>query len=207
VKRLLALLKPWILTSSDLELYLRSIRMSYPTIPAYQAHCKGAEPRLREHPVLDFLFDHQEAFDRGNMKTEPYTVFHTDDFIFTKTDGTVLPPGEASWKGWLESYASFSEHLHEARYCCVYERDGGWEMMGLATIYANLHVPGEKTKTDSSGRQWDVAVPGALLFNCVKDPAGPKGFKVKSMALFGDGVPIVGEMMKRGMIKPEDLLK
>lgn len=181
--------------------------MSYPTIPAYQTYTNGTEKRLREHPVLDFLFDHQEAFDCGSMKTEPYTVFHADDFTFTKTDGTVLPPGEASWKAWLEGYAPFTEHLHEARYCCVYERNGGWEMMGIATIYGNLHVPGAKTKKDLSGRLWDVAVPGALLFTCVKDPSGPKGFKVKSMTLFGDGTPVIGEMIKRGMMKPEDLLK
>ena len=141
------------------------------------------------------------------MKNEPYTKFHTEDFVLTKFDGTVLPPGEASWKGWLEGYAPFSEHLHEPKYCCVYERDGGWEMVGMATIFGNLHVPGEKTKTDLSGRKWDVAVPGALLFACVKDPTGPKGFKVKSMSLYGDGVPVVREMIKRGMITPEDLSK
>jgi hypothetical protein len=181
--------------------------MSYPTIPAYQTRANGAERLSREHPVLDFLIDHQEAFDNGNMKTEPYTVFHTDDFTFTKSDGKVLPPGEASWKGWLEGYAPFTEHFHEARYACIYERNGGWEMIGFANVYANLLVSGEKTKTDSSGRQWDVAAPGALFFTCVKDPAGPKGFKVKSMTLYGDGVPVVGEMIKRGMVKPEDLSK
>lgn len=181
--------------------------MSYKTIPAYQSYTNGMEDRLREHPVLDFLFHHQESFDYGNMKTEPYTAFHTDDYTFTKTDGTVLPPGEASWKGFLEGYAPFTEHLHEARYCCVYERNGGWEMVGVAYIYGNLHVPGEKAKTDLTGRKWDVAVPGAFIFNCVKDPAGPKGFKVKSTTLFGDTAPVVGEMIKRGMVKPEDLLK
>ncbi|KAJ6263726.1 hypothetical protein Dda_2296 [Drechslerella dactyloides] len=181
--------------------------MSYPTIQAYQAYTNGTEERLREHPVLDFLFHHQESFDHGNMKTEPYTVFHTDDFTFTKTDGTVLPPGEASWKGWLEGYVFFTEHLHEARYVCVYERDGGWEMVGVANIYCNLPVPGERTKTDLSGRKWDIVVPGSFIFNCVQDSAGPKGFKVKSMTLFGDRVPAVAEMIKRGMVKPEDLFK
>jgi hypothetical protein len=181
--------------------------MSYPTIPAYQTYFTNAEERLREHPVLDFMIAHQEAFDSGKMKTEPYTVFHTNDFTFTKSDGTILPPGEESWKGWLEGYAPFTKYYHEAQYVCVYERNGGWEMMGIATVYADLPVPGEKTKKDSTGRQWDVAVPGALLFTCVKDPTGPKGFKVKSITIFGDGTPVVGEMIKRGMNKPEDLLK
>lgn len=182
--------------------------MSYPTTtPAYLSQANGAERLSREHPVLDFLIDHQEAFDHGNMKNEPYTVFHTDDFVFTKSDGTVLPPGEASWKGWLEGYAAFSEHFHDSRYACIYERNGIWEMLGFANLYANLLVPGEKTKKDSTGRLWDVYVPGSLVFTCVKDPAGPKGFKVKTMTLYGDGTSVVGEMVKRGMVKSEDLFK
>jgi hypothetical protein len=64
-------------------------------------------------------------------------------------------------------------------------------MVGFADFYGNLLVPGEKTKTGLSGRQWDVVVPGPFLFTCVKDPAGPKGFKVTSMTLYGDGVPVV----------------
>jgi hypothetical protein len=181
--------------------------MSYPTIPAFQTYANGAEKISREHPVSDFLVDHQEAFDHGNMKNERYTVYHTDDFTFTKSDGTVLPPGEASWKALLEGYAPFSEHFHEARYACIYERNEGWEMVGHANVYANLLVLGKKAKTDSFGRKWDVIVPGALVFNVVKDPAGPKGFKVKSMTLYADGVPVVSEMIKRGMVKPEDLSK
>jgi hypothetical protein len=82
---------------------------------------------VREHPVLDFLMDHQEAFDKGNMKDEPYTVWHAVDFSLTKSDGTILAPGEASWKGSLENYAPFSAHLHEPHYAIIYERIGnGW---------------------------------------------------------------------------------
>ncbi|EPS40822.1 hypothetical protein H072_5271 [Dactylellina haptotyla CBS 200.50] len=181
--------------------------MSYPTVPAYQAYASGSESLPNDHPVLAFLNSHQEAFDHGNMKNEPYTVFHTDDFTFTKTDGTVLPPGEESWKGWLAGYAPFVEHLHKTRYACVYERNGEWEMFGFADICANLPVPGEKTKTDSTGRKWDVMVPGAFKFTVVNDTTSEKGYKIKTMTVFGDGVPVVGEMMKRGMIKPEDLGK
>jgi len=181
--------------------------MAYPTIPAYQIYAKDGEKMPREHPVFDFTVMHQEAFDDGSMKSGPYTAFHTDDFIFTKSDGTVLAPGEASWKGWLEGYAPFVKHFHEARYACLYERNGGWEMVGFANIYGNLPVPGEKTKKDSFGGQWDIVVPGAFLFVIVKDPTGPKGFKMKSMTVYGDGVPVVSEMIKRGMVKPEDLSK
>ncbi|KIW22941.1 uncharacterized protein PV07_11184 [Cladophialophora immunda] len=184
--------------------------MSKSTVSAFVVYIDGSDKNqsFREHPVLDFLFDHAEAFDHGDMKTGPYTRYQTDDFVFTKADGTVFAPGEASWQGWLAGYAPFTEHLHEARYCNVYERDGGaWEMMGVAHVFANLAAPGEKTKADLSGRLWDVVVPGAFLFKCVADPSGPKGFKVKSMTLYGDGTPVVAEMVKRGMLKPEDLAK
>ncbi|KIX98977.1 uncharacterized protein Z520_05438 [Fonsecaea multimorphosa CBS 102226] len=180
------------------------------SVSAYVVHIDGSDKAqsFRKHlPILDFLFDHAEAFDQRDMKRGPYTTYQTDDFVFTKADGTVFPPGEASWQGWLAGYAPFTEHLHEARYCNVYERNGEWEMMGVANMFANLAAPGEKTKPDLSGKLWDVVVPGAFLFKCVKDPSGPKGFKVKAMTLYGDGTPVVAEMIKRGMLKPEDLAK
>ncbi len=182
--------------------------MSYPTTtPAYLSQAKGAGRLSRELPVLDFLIDHQEAFDHGNMKNEPYIVIYTDDFVFTKSDGTVLPPGEATWRGWLEGCAAFNERFHDARYACIYERNGGWEMLGFAHLYANFLVPGAKTKKDSTGRLWDVYVPGSLVFTCVKDPAVQSDLRsrVKTMTLYGDGTSLVGEMVKRGMLKPEDL--
>ena len=181
--------------------------MSYPTVPSYQAYATGASQLPNDHPVLAFTNSHQEVMDSGELKTKPYTWYHTSDFVFTKTDGTVLPPGEASWKGWLEGYAPFAEHFHETRYATIYQRDGAWEMVGFANVYANLLVPGVKTKEDGKGRKWDVVVPGALFFTVVEDPEGPKGFKFKKMTLFGDGVSVVTEMIKRGMVKPEDLLK
>jgi len=180
--------------------------MSY--VQAFQAHTKGTDDSLRQHPVADFLFHHQESFDNGNLKSEPYTVFHTDDFTFTNSDGTVLPAGEASWQAFIAGYAAFTAHLHEARSVCVYERGGGWEMVGTTVLHADLPVPGgEKTKKDVSGRAWDLAMPGAMVFNVVKDPAGLNGFKIKAMTVFADKSPAVVEMIKRGMMKPGDLLK
>ncbi|OAP63749.1 hypothetical protein AYL99_02976 [Fonsecaea erecta] len=190
--------------------------MSQSTVSAYVVHIDGSDKSqsFRSHPVLDFLFDHSEAFDNPDqkMKTGPYTRYHTDDFVFTKADGTAFPPGEPSWQAFVGGYAPFTAHRHEARYCNVYERggegSGAWEMMGVAHIFADLAAPGEeKTKSDLSGRLWDVVVPGAFLFNCVADPTGPKGFKVKSMTIYGDGTPVVAAMIKRGMVKPEDLAK
>jgi hypothetical protein len=65
--------------------------------------------------------------------------------------------------------------LHEPHYAIIYERNGGWEMVGMANIYGNLVVPGEKTKKDSTVALWDVLVPAAFLFNIVKDSARSEG--------------------------------
>ena len=180
--------------------------MSVPTTPAYILNIDSVETP-REHPVVDFLYDHQEAFDHGDMKNQPYTKWQTEDFVLTKPDGTVLPPGEASFKAWVETYAPFTEHLHQARYICVYERNGVWEMFVTANIFADLVVPGKKTRMDLSGRRWDVVIPGSVFFTFVADRNGPKGFLMKSMTIHGDVSIVLSEMIKRGMVKPEDLAK
>lgn len=40
----------------------------------------------------------------------------------------------------------------------------------------------------------------------VKDASGPGGFKMKSNTNFSDPTPAIVEMMKRAMLKPEQLL-
>jgi hypothetical protein len=153
------------------------------------------------------MFEHEEQFDLGDMKLKPYTWFHTEDFTYTNPEGTTFEPGQASWDGWVKPYTAFSEHFHEPHYFVVYEKDGGYELTGVAYIFANLLVPGEKTKTDLQGRQWDVATPGSFWFKYVKDPSGPTGLKLKAARMCGNEVPILGEMIKRGMVKPEELVK
>lgn len=76
----------------------------------------------------------------------------------------------------------------------------------MAKIFAKLPAPGEQTKTDLQGRKWDIEVPAAFHFVYVKDTSGPKGLKLKSQKLYGDSMPMVGEMIKRGMVTPEQIL-
>jgi hypothetical protein len=104
------------------------------------------------------------------MKNEPYTIFHTDESVLTKADSTVLPPGEASWEA--GSKALLPSANTYARSACMYERDGGLRIDWLCKCLRKS----SKTKKDSTGRIWDVFVPGSLVFTCVKDPAGPREF-------------------------------
>jgi hypothetical protein len=180
--------------------------MSYPTIPAYIQSCKGWELRLKEHPVMDWMFDYENAFDFGNMKSESHDVWHTSDFYFTKSNGTCVTGGAEGWAALLETYAPFSEHFHEPMWLVIFETPTGYELCGQAKVFANLHVPGEKKKTDLQGRKWDIEAPGAFHFEYVKDHTGPKGLKMKGEKLYADGIPMVGEMIKRGMVTAEQAL-
>jgi hypothetical protein len=180
--------------------------MSYSTVPAYIQHVKGWETRCREHPVIDWMFDYEAAFDWGDMKSGPYTTWHTDDFSFTKSTGERIAAGAPSWAAVLEIVAPFSAHYFEPFFCVIWETPTGYEFLGLAKIFGKLHAPGEQTKTDLEGRKWDVDAPAASLFEFVKDTSGPKGLKLKSQTLFADGIPMIGEMVKRGMVTPEQVL-
>src|SRR5271163_4001722 len=174
--------------------------MSYLTQPTYLVSVPGWDPRTREHPVIDWMFDYEDAFDWGDMKSGPHTPWHSDDFTFTKPTGVSSPPGAPSWAALLEKYAPFSAHYHEPLHFIVYETSSGYELTGVANIFANLQVPGEKTKSDLQGRKWEIQAPGAFHFVYEKDPSGPKGLKIKSQELYADGIPLVGEMVKRGMV-------
>ena len=180
--------------------------MSYSTTPAYIHHCNGWEDRFKEHPVFEWMFDYTTAFDKGDMKAGPYTKWHTADFAYTLSNGVTLPPGEPSWAATLELYAPFTEHFHEPRWFAVWETPNGYDLTGHARLYADLPVPGDKTKEDLSGRKWDVCGFGMFQFSFTKDESGPRGLKMAATKLYSDPSPLMGEMVKRGMVKGEDIL-
>jgi hypothetical protein len=177
-----------------------------PTTSAIIQHCSGWEPRLLVHPLWSWMADYETAFDWGAMKSGLHTPWHTDDFSFTKATGEVIAGGIAAWAAVVEMYAPFSAHFHEPFFFVIWETETGYELFGCAKMFVNLHAPGEQTKADLQGRKWDVEAPGAFHFVYVKDPEGPKGMKLKSEKLFADGLPMVGEMVKRGMVTPEQVL-
>lgn len=180
--------------------------MPYATVPAYIQYVKGWEVRYREHPVIDWMFDYEAAFDWGNMRAGPHYPWHADDFSFTKSTGECVTGGERAWAALLEMYAPFTSHYHEPFFYVIWETATGYELIGAAKVFARLPAPGEQTKTDLEGRKWDLELPGAFHFEYVKDPSGPKGLKLKGQKLYADGIPMVGEMVKRGMVTPEQVL-
>lgn len=83
------------------------------------------------------------------------------DFVYTDAKGVSTSGIVAGYKAVRESYAPFSEHYHEpiGPISC-WETEKGYFMMGQATMFANLPVPGEaKAKADANGKNWDLALP------------------------------------------------
>jgi hypothetical protein len=113
--------------------------MAYPTRPAYIITCAGWEPRLKEHPVWDWMADHEQAFDFGTAKQEPYTNWVTEDFLFVDPSGKSFR-GQEAWNKLLETYAPLSGHFHEPFFGVIFENEKGYELFGCAKIFANFLV-------------------------------------------------------------------
>jgi hypothetical protein len=182
---------------------------TYATIPAYIQVCKGWEPRLKEHPIMAWMFEHEEDFDRGSLKTTPFAQnpYHTSDFTLYLPNGTAVSGGEPAWSALMQMHAPFTSHFYEPTFVIIFATpDEGYELVGVANIFANLLVPGEQTKPDLNGDKWDICVPGSFHFKFVKDVEGPGGFKMSEERLYADGVSMVGEMVKRGMVTAEQAI-
>jgi hypothetical protein len=180
--------------------------MSYPTRPVWIETAKGWEERLKVHPVFAWMFEYGPGFDSGRTKSDPHTVWHTDDYIYVKPDGTPGKPGADSWEVAKKMYANFTEHYHEPREIIVWETETGYEMVGFAHIFANLPTAAEKTVADLEGRKWHVGVPGSFKFVYVKDASGPQGLKIKYQATMGDGIGILKAVVESGMAPADQAL-
>jgi hypothetical protein len=179
---------------------------TYPTVPAYVTVCHGWEERLKEHPVWAWMFEYEESFDRGNLKTTPFAQnpYKTSDFTYS-FNGVTTTGGEPAWNASLQVYSPFTSHFHEPKFAVIFETATGYELIGIANLFANLPVPGEQTKADLSGKKWDVGAPGCFHFKYVKDAEGPGGLKMSEQNLYGDGLGLVAPMVQRGIITAEQV--
>jgi len=106
-------------------------------------------------------------------------------------------------------YAPFAKWAHVPYHIICYEVDEGWEMMGLAMLWWSLAVPGkqegggEKVK-DGEGVEWDGCNPAAFNFRYKRDG---EGIRLAKTEIAADPTVAVAAMLKRGMMKAEDLIK
>jgi hypothetical protein len=173
--------------------------MSYTTTPALIQHVQGWDTRLREHPIIDWMFDYEEVLDSDELKQGGLAPWHADDFVYAK-NGVTAEPGAASWAKLLNDYGPFSAHYHEPEFVVAYETATGGELMGVANIYANFVIPGEQTKTDLKGRTWELKSAAYFHFVWVKDATGPKGLKLQREEIIAGGLLMVNAMMQKGMV-------
>jgi hypothetical protein len=75
------------------------------------------------------------------------------------------------------------------------------------TMFVDLIVPGEKRFEDLEGCKWDAAV--SIMFNfefARVEGALHDGTKCSRIENYSDSAVIMVEMVKRGMVKPEQLM-
>jgi hypothetical protein len=105
-------------------------------------------------------------------------------------------------------YTPFAEHRHIPNFFVCWEVEDGWEMTGLANFYWNLAVKGDGAKVkDEEGNEWDGKVNSAFKFAYKKEGEGNGGIRMAATSIHGDPTAAVVTMLKRGMMKPEDLMK
>ncbi len=185
------------------------VEMSYPTTNAFIYSFTGFDETTRSHPCMNWCEKYTLSFDSREMFQKDYSEWHTDDYTYQKSNGQVTSGGAAAFDKVKEDYSFFSGTNHAPNFLCCWETADGWEMLGQAVMYANLAAPGGsgQVMTDPAGKKWDVGVPSAFHFFFVKDPSGSAGgIKMKRMEVYGDSMPVAAEMLKRGMMKPEQLM-
>jgi hypothetical protein len=173
-------------------------------------HHGSWDDELRSHPALKWMewytkeiidarkFDEYSATDAG----------HTPDFVFQKSTGEVISGADKAWAGVKEVYAPFSAQVHDPQFLVSWETENGWEMFGIADLWYNLAAPpseGEKRVKGIHGEEWDGVLPSAFKFNYVK--GGKHGVQLARTEVYSDPSAALVRMLKRGMVKPEDLVQ
>lgn len=184
--------------------------MSFSTTPTFITKYTSGWEDGRVHPALAWLEKCTKAFDSRESWSTPYSDWHTDDYTFIKPNGEVTTGGEPAFKATQENYRAFSSSLHEPQWACVWESQNIWNVIGEAIVYGDFPDTGTENKRfeDRTGRTWDERLCGMFRFEFVQDKdAIHDGMKMKRLQAYCDTSPMVADMLKRGMMKADDLLK
>jgi len=184
--------------------------MSFPTIPAFVTSFTSSWEEARIHPALAWLEKFTKAFDSRESWSGPYSDWHTDDYTFIKPNGEVTTGGDPAFKASQELYSAFTSSLHEPKWACAWETPNIWYVVGEATVYGDFPDTGTERKRflDRTGRTWDIRLHGMFQFEFVKEKDTiHDGMKLKRLQVYCDTNPLVMEMLKKGMIKADDISK
>jgi hypothetical protein len=177
--------------------------MSYPTQPAFVAFPKGWDEEILQHPMLQFLHEHEKDFDA--KKPHDAKPYYSADMHYQKSNGQSFHGAAAVAQAYAD-YEMFVAHYHEPFYGVVTETEGGYRLAGFAKMYVNLPGEGDRNYEDLQGRKWECVAEGAFLFEAIKDETGVQGFRVKSWKIYADPTPILGVALKKGIMPVEALM-
>ncbi|EME83855.1 uncharacterized protein MYCFIDRAFT_84160 [Pseudocercospora fijiensis CIRAD86] len=180
--------------------------MSYPTKPAF-VHYGDWDDETRQHEAMKFMEDYTHAFDANSIPSQSLPKVRANNLekdLLVRSTGQTDQGGEASLAALKnEIYAPFAAYHHEPSFIVAFETEQGWEMIGIATLWWNLAVPGDGPKQkDGKGKEWEGGVPAAFKFGYRKTGDGIKMSETRIMA---DPSGALVDMVKRGMVKPEQI--
>jgi len=174
--------------------------MSFPTTPAFVVH-GDFSPATQQHPGMKFLEAMKLDFDARRWTADYYAA----DFTWVAPNGQAYEGRDKALDALKAQYAPLTAHWHEPFYQICTPTDYGYEMIGSATMWANLPgepAAGETKKVDRNGTAWDVAGPGGFRFHIVKSG---DSFQLSRMEVTADSGPVLMTMVKRGLLAAKDL--
>lgn len=174
--------------------------MSFPTKPAF-VHHGSWDQTTAQHPAMKWMEEYNHDFDTQSWDSKWYS----EDWTYVASDGNIYQGKEKALEAVKSFYSPLTTYFHEPFLVMCSETPDGYEMIGQAKLYANLpgepHVEEKKVK-DGSGRDWDLAVPGAFYFQYAKHGGG---FVLKKTEMMGDSGVIAIKLVKRGVIGQKEL--
>lgn len=178
--------------------------MSFSTKPAYIYNGVGFPDGQSDHPIMEWLRDYQAGFDNGQLPVmlANNTPWHTADYVHKR--GSIVLVGEAGRTKLAEDYSAMSGHLHQPSQFIIYETDDGkgYKVLFKAEAFVNFKggLPGCEVgkEVSADGRKWDVKLNMAGETILAKDPAGHKGYKLKSTEIQADELPLVVRLVQKG---------
>ena len=171
-------------------------------------HVGSWDENTRSHPATKWLEHYTcDYVDTQKFKTESAaSTEHAKDWVLQKSTGEVVEDAEAAWKAVAEIYSPFSSFVHEPRFIVIWQTEKGWDLWGAASIWYNLAAPpsgGEQKVKGHGGKEWDGSTPGAFYFKTIQDG---DDFKLVRTEIYSDPSKAMVQMLKRGMLKPEQLM-
>ncbi|KAB8346053.1 hypothetical protein FH972_023105 [Carpinus fangiana] len=182
-----------------------SMSSSVPLTQAFIHHGSWSDT-TRAHPALAWFEGYTKDLIDAQKWDTPAAEHHDPDFWLQKPDGTVIKGADQAWAAVHELYQPFAAHFHDPTFLVLSDTSDGWTMAGQANVFGNLQGPlGETKATDSTGKAWELMTPAMFIFHFVKS-SNKAGVALKSTRIFSDSGPAIVAMLKKGLIKPEQLL-